>query len=902
MYVSWRWISEWVDTEGVDPVAFADRFTLAVAEIEAVVRFGHGLSDVLVGTVTEVAAHPNADKLRLATVDLGERTVQVVCGAPDLRVGLRAPFVPPGVTLPSGIEVRDGEVRGVRSPGMLASERDLGLSDEHAGLLSLDGVGAPDGTALPEAFALEDVLYEVDNKSVTHRPDLWGMYGVAREIAALLDRPLAALPTEVPLGEGQPVSLAVHAPERCSRYLCAGVEGVAVGPAPVALRMRLRSLGVRPISNIVDATNLVMLETGNPLHAFDAGFLRGGSIAVRRAAAGEEMKTLDGESRALTTEDLVIADGGGPVALAGVMGGLDSEIRDETRRLVLEAAHFEPVAIRKTSLRHGLRTESSARFEKSLDPALAEVAARRFLRLVLELCPGARVSSHLVQAGPFASDPPPVIEIETSAGYLRSRLGVDADALSDAWMDRRLGQLGFGVRRDGDALAVRVPSWRATRDVSIAEDLVEELGRHHGYDRIPSQTPLVRPRPPEMSPSRALERAIRQVAARQAGLHEVVLYSFDSESLLRRLGLTSDAPRVALRNTLNADATHLRRGLGAGLIAAVERNLRHGPGAEEPGKGTSVGLFELGRAFLPAPPGGGGGDDRDDSVLGLAPDTLPALARAGDAAGQRYASLLTPALTEGVEAAIGLGPLPLQPHRCALAIGERLGGGAEGERRAQPPQPLSVRLYRELVGVLELLAAELGLGPLHIARQAGPCTLPGGAVEDAPGWLHPARGAQVLAGGVRLGVVGLIHPDVRAGLEVAAEVAVAELDLEAIGQVRAEATAAGRSLKAGAPARFPAVAFDLTVRAQRTTAARALLDATRALLTERGAPVEDVALVGRYRDATDDDAVALTVRVRLREADRTLDEADVPDARALLAELCSPAVAAGRWALPEGAA
>lgn len=782
MLVSWKWLGQWTDLSGVDPEAFAQRFTCTVAEIDAVHRWGFGLGEVLVADVVAVAPHPAADKLRLATVHLGDRTETVVCGAPDLAVGLRVPFVPPGVKLPSGIEVKDGEVRGVRSPGMLASEKDLGLSDDNDGLLHLTGVTAPAGTPLPAAITLEDVLYEVDNKSITHRPDLWGQYGVAREVAAMLGRPLQPLDTEVALGSGDPLPVLVDDPAACLRYVCARVQGVQVGPSPVDARLLLRRLGVRPISNAVDATNLVMLETGNPLHAFDARQIRGNQIRVRKAQPGEQMQTLDGQLRTLTPADLLICDGEGPVAVAGVMGGLDSEIKDDTSEVVLEAAAFESAGIRKTAMRLGMRTESSARFEKALDPALAEVAARRFLRCLVQWSPGAQVTSGLLDAGPFRSQPPQPVVIQTSTRYLRDRLGVSATEMPDAWIATCLEQLGFLVAvgaGDVQSLHVQVPSWRATKDIRQPEDLVEELGRHYGYGNIRSQAPLIPSRPPYLPPDKRLASHLRQVLSLGQGLTEVQLYAFDHESSRKRLGLDEGSlPRLEVKNEIAADHKYLRRSLIPNLLACIEGNLLRGDGVTPAAKGLVVAHYELGRVFLPVAAHAVGPDD--DSGL-------PPLAHLPESDPRRAAwfALLGAEVREAIAQRLAQ-PLclPRQPRRLGIAIGERLGGGAQGSKWSMPDKALSERLLAEVLDVVTAVVRDARRGEVQFAPQAPelPGTADGLAVVDpAASWLHPVRQRWLVgAGGAVLGVAGTLHANVRRHLDVPAEIAFAELDLDVL--------------------------------------------------------------------------------------------------------------------------
>lgn len=872
MIVSWKWISQWVDTSGIDPVAFARRFTCTVAEIDGVHQWGFGLDGVVVADVLSVVPHPNADKLRLATVDLGSRQVTVVCGAPDLRVGMRVPFVPPGVTLPSGIAVRDGEVRGVKSPGMLASEADLGLSDDHGGLLSLDGVKAPAGTALSDAIALQDVLYEVDNKSITHRPDLWGQYGMAREVAAMLQRDLKPLDLQVHLGQGAAADVRVETP-LCPRYCCARIAGVAVAPSAVDYRLLLRRLGVRPISNVVDATNLVMLETGNPLHAFDARYLRGNQIRVRAARQGEVVQTLDGSERTLSATDLVIADGDGPVALAGVMGGGNSEIRADTQEVVLEAAAFDAATVRKTAMRVGLRTESSARFEKALDPAMASVAALRFLKLIGELSPGAQVTSGLLDVGDFATQPKSVPVIATHVDYLRSRLGVSVAEMDDAWIDNCLRRLEFTVERKPDgALRVGIPSFRATRDIRHAEDLVEELGRHFGYHRIASQAPLIPSRPPWTPPHRLAERKVRAALTLQQGMTETLLYGFDHETARARLSLSEgSSPRLPLRNAISSDHLYLRRNLAPNLVAAIEQNLLRGDGREAPKEGLVVALFEVGRVFVPVPQRKLSAAEQAALDPGL---PALALAAADNPDRQAWFGRMDAEMAGAIDKALAAAQtLPLQPVRLGIAVGERLGGGAEGSKRAVPARSVSQRVFAEAVAALQSVARALGKGELCVERLQAPPeleALPAAAPDAEVSWLHPARHGWVRGPrGELLGLVTLIHPQVRHAFDVPAEVAVAEVDLEAL------LALADQPVVGLGPARHPGAHVDLTLGIPHAMRQASLCRHLQQTLAERALPVADVRYLYEFTSPSGERNV--TLRLGCRAAERTLSAKELEE-------------------------
>jgi phenylalanyl-tRNA synthetase beta chain len=621
MLISWNWLKRHVELDGADPFGLVARFTMAVAEVEGVHAVGDGLEAVLAGRVLSVAPHPQADKLKVARVTVGGEPLTVVCGAPNCEVGGVYPLALPGARLPGG-EVKLAAIRGVDSSGMLCSERDLGLTDDHSGLLVLPAATAP-GTPLPRVPGFEgvkDVLVEIDNKSVTHRPDLWGHRGIAREVAVLLGRPLRPFNHEgVDLEDGRryllthfnsghrplyfrdaghPLSVTVEAPDLCPRYVAAIYEGVTVAPSPFWLRLALSRVGVRPISNVVDLTNFVMLDMGNPLHAFDARTLHGDAIVVRRAREGEAITTLDGVERALLPSDLLIADAERGVALAGVMGGQDTEIRPDTARVVLESANFHPGTIRRTALRLGHRTDASARFEKSLDPALALDAQLLFGALLLETVPGSRVASRLHDVWTPVLRP---TTVHVPAGFLEKRLGCELPA---GFAERVLTGLEFTLTRAPDGgLDLGIPSFRATKDISIPEDIVEEVGRFFGYDNVPHEPPKVRihqPRPRHAATAR--EGALRTLVL-EHGFHQLQTYSFLSNSFLERLAF-DPGPGLALRNPISSDMTRMRTTLVANLLEVVAGNSRNYD---------EVRLCEAGRVFL---------ERRDAEGLPLQPERL----------------------------------------------------------------------------------------------------------------------------------------------------------------------------------------------------------------------------------------------------------------------------------------
>ena len=598
MYISWNWLSRHVALDDVDPHALIDRVTMSVAEVEGVTDVGAGLEAVIAGEVVAVEPHPNADRLKLVTVATGDTTCKLVCGAPNCKPGGVYPLALPGVELPGG-RIEKTRIRGVESVGMLCSERDLGLSEAHGGLLVLDR-GATPGARFTDLAPVTDVVFEIDNKTITHRPDLWCHRGMARELGVLLERPLEPMDLSLDFTDDDPLRVAIAAPDLCPRYTAARYSGVQVAPSPLWLRLLLERVDVRAISNIVDISNYVMLDVGNPIHAFDARSLRDDRIDIRRAEAGEVIRTLDDVERRLLGDDLVIADGGGAIALAGVMGGGGSEIRDDTTEVVLESANFHAATVRRTSLRVGLRTEASARFEKSLDPNAALEAQLAFGRVLQELVPGARVSSRLYDDDHTSKTP---LRVSVPAGFIEKKLGTE---LPEGFSQRVLTGLGFELEARADGgMDVTIPSYRATKDVSLREDIVEEVGRLFGYDHIVPEPPRVRIQRPDFPLTAEARAAAAATLSLAEGFHQVQTYSFFSNRTIGRLGLQVDM--LPLKNPISSDMTHMRTALAPNLLQVAEANHR----ADD-----VVRIFEIGRVFQP---------ERDEHGLPLQPYRISAL-------------------------------------------------------------------------------------------------------------------------------------------------------------------------------------------------------------------------------------------------------------------------------------
>ncbi len=560
MRIPLSWLRDYVDVDA-SPEEIAERLVFSGTEVEAIERLGapdvDGNRDLYrVGRVVDFVQHPNADRLRLCRVDVGEADPrQIVCGAANFAVGDTVAVVLPGARLPgSGERLKRAKLRGEVSDGMMLSERELQISDEHAGILTLpEEVGEP-GMPLDELFALSETVLVLALTS--NRGDCQSIHGVAREVATVFRAELRPLPDALPpaTGDGEAsetVAVRIDAPDRCARFTARVLQDVRVGDAPLRMRQRLAAAGMRPISNVVDITNYVMLASGQPLHAYDARRIRGGLLAVRRARADERLTTLDGRDRRLDPSMLVIADAEGPNGLAGIMGGELSEIAPDTSTLVLEAANFERTGILRTSQDLGLRSEASARFEKGVDPELAAPASAWATALLVEHA-GARLVPGFLDARAVTADRQRLTLRPARVGEV---LGVEVEASESV---RILDALGFEPRQEAEEIHVRVPGQRRD-DVTREIDLVEEVGRVVGFQTIPSRMPRLVGQG-RLTPAQSLlRRTADQLAG--LGLQEAVTTSFAPADAADRYGLAADDPRRAVlrpRNPLSAEYADLR--------------------------------------------------------------------------------------------------------------------------------------------------------------------------------------------------------------------------------------------------------------------------------------------------------------------------------------------------------
>ena len=554
MKFSYNWIREFVNGLDCAPGALEKLITMKTAECEGIEVAGPLLDRACAALVESVEPIPNSHN-RKAKVDAGRYGRKtVVCGAPNCRTGLVTAYAPIGKKV----------IQGVESDGMLASGAELGVNRDHSGILELESqVGAPIPGCVP------DSIIEIDNKSITHRPDLWGHVGMAREVAAIHGLNLKD-PVRADLLPGGPaaIEIQIHDLALCPRYSALVFENVTVQQSPLWLQYRLAATGLNPINNIVDMTNYIMAELAQPMHAFDADLLKGGAIFVRPAKPGERFRALNEEEYTLDPSNLVIADAGGAIALGGVIGGLDSAITQKTTRIVLESANFQAASIRKTSSAIKLRTDASMRFEKAQDPANTVRGIARAIELLQELSPGIRPLGGVADQKKELVPPPP---IDLPLDWLSRKLG---RAMDPAEVRRILERLAFGVTEPNRGVfTVTVPSWRATKDVTIKDDLVEEVGRMVGYDSITPQAPLVPAAVPRQNAERRFQHEARQIFADQ-GFTESYNYSFLSEETVSAFGF-DPAALVRVANPIASDQALMRASLLPGLWKNVTENLKH---------------------------------------------------------------------------------------------------------------------------------------------------------------------------------------------------------------------------------------------------------------------------------------------------------------------------------------
>lgn len=578
MKVSLNWIRDYVQLPAdADLKKLAYDLTMSTVEVEDTIELAKQFDHMVVGVINTIEQHPNADKLRVCMTDIGGRVESIVCGGSNLREGMKVAVALPGSVCRwhgegEPVEIKKSKLRGVDSYGMICGAVEIGLADlfptkEEAHILDLSDFDAPAGTPLADALDLNDIILEIDNKSMTNRPDLWGHYGIAREIAALYDLPMKEFPhfdRNVENTSGFHVT--VEDAERCPRMTGTQIENVCVKPAPYWMQVRIWKTGMRPINALVDITNYVMLATGQPSHAYDSDHIAG-HIIVRRAKAGETLTLLNGKELPLSTDDLTIADDAGIVGLAGVMGGAKDSILPTTSKVILEIANFQAAGIRRTALRYDNRTEASARYEKAIDPERCDQALDLSMQLFSDLYPEMKVTGlvdeypqHLKQA-----------EIDVPLSWLERRLG---KCLPPEEIRHKMELLGYGISFDGDNMHVVVPTWRSTGDVSIQADIMEEVARMYGYENFEAE-PITTTFDGAINQlDKDLERRIKEYLAIRCGMQEIFTYPWMEESYVNAV-LQSTEGILSLSTPPSPAERFVRSSLLPNLCKAVVKNERY---------------------------------------------------------------------------------------------------------------------------------------------------------------------------------------------------------------------------------------------------------------------------------------------------------------------------------------
>ena len=580
MYLSLEWVKDYLKLPNKTAQELALDLTMSTVEVEEVFKVENILKDIVIGKIKEIEKHPQADRLQVTKVDLGSETEQIVCGGSNIYKGMLVAVAQVGSLIKwhgqgDYVKLEKVKIRGVESRGMIVSSSEIGLTnlfpqETAREILDLSHLSTRAGTLLSTALELDDTVIDIDNKSINHRPDLWGQYGLARELAAIYKIKLKEYNVpELEIRKEEKLKISVKDKENCYRYLGLIIKNIKVEDSPWWLKKRLFSVGLKSINNIVDITNYVMYELGQPLHAFDAQEVRDQKIIVKKAQEGEEFITLDGEKRKLPKDALMIADSDKYLALAGIMGGQNSEINKRSTEIILESANFKASNIRRTSTKLGLRSESSARFEKSLDPLLAEVALKRAAELILEFNPEAYLASKIVDIN---NNPFPKIKLKVSEELINKRFGV---VIPTREIKDILKRLQFDIKYKSGNFIIKVPSFRATKDISIAEDIVEEVARIHGYDNIDSKLPKVELQKPYLDISLKREKDIKYYLALGQQYHEIYTYPFTNLAWAQKLNLDLEKKHIKVINPMSPEQSFLNISLLPNLLAKAEENLRY---------------------------------------------------------------------------------------------------------------------------------------------------------------------------------------------------------------------------------------------------------------------------------------------------------------------------------------
>lgn len=578
MFLSMNWISDFVDFSGLDKVDLIHRFSLSTAEVENEIFFkGSDISGIVVAEIKSVENHTDSKKLHLLKVDAGDgQLTDVVCGAPNVRVGLKTAFAKVGAKI-GEIEIAPRKLAGYISNGMCCSEKEIGISDDNSGIMEITD-DLPNGKDLKDAYQIDDIIFEVDNKSLTNRPDLWGHYGIAREFAALAGRELKPLDTvDLSKYDNLPkVDMKIE-DNLCQRYSCLQVENINTSVSPVNMRIRLYYCGMRAINFLADLTNYLMLEMGQPMHAFDSRKVE--KIRIKRFDEPFTFQTLDGVERNIDENTLMICNDNTPVAIAGIMGGLDSEIVEDTHTLTLESATFNAVSIRKSTVRLSHRTDASMRYEKCLDPEMTVPAIARFVKLMTDIDSGVQVVSSLTDEYAYHYD---TVKLDFDKAFVDRYTGIEID---NDTIVKTLSSLGFDVELDKNNFSVVVPSWRATKDVTIKADIIEEITRIYGYDNFDVHTANAPLYPVRADVEKTDEDKIKDILVKRYSLHELHSYIWQYYDEYKALGIEIE-DNIKLVNATNPNIETIRNSIIPTQLCQLKANTSYS---------TDFGIFEIGR-------------------------------------------------------------------------------------------------------------------------------------------------------------------------------------------------------------------------------------------------------------------------------------------------------------------
>ncbi len=777
MFLSMNWLSDFVDFSGLDREELIHRFSLSTAEVENEIFFkGSDLSGVVVAEIKEVNEHPESKKLHLLKVDAGDSELtDVVCGAPNVRVGMKTAFAKVGAKI-GEIEITPRALAGYTSYGMCCSEKEIGISDDNSGIMDITD-DVKNGTDIKDVYEIDDIIFEVDNKSLTNRPDLWGHYGIAREFAALAGRPLKPLDcVDLSKYDSLPKIDMKIEDELCQRYSCLKVENIKENVSPVNMRIRLFYCGMRSINLLADLTNYLMLEMGQPMHAFDSRKVE--KLRIKRFNEPFVFRTLDGVDRNIDENTLMICNGDTPVAIAGIMGGLDSEIVEDTTTLTLESATFNAVSTRKSTVRLAHRTDASMRYEKCLDPEMTVPAIARFVKLLTDIDSGVQVVSSLTDERAFAYDK---INLKFDKNFVDRYTGIE---ISNETIVKTLESLGFGVELKGNDFSVDVPSWRATKDVTIKADIIEEITRIFGYDNFAINTtrsPLYPIRPDE---EKTTEDRIKDILVKSFKLHELHSYIWMGVDECKSLGIEIEE-NVKLVNATNPNIETLRKSLIPTQLCQLKSNTNYAP---------SFGIFEVGRA-----------------VDGLKEDGL---------------------CNEKKNLAITL---------------------FSKEKSTE-------ELYFDLRDILTVLAGDIKHGALSFK-----------AIEATHSYEHPKNLNEVYCDGVKIGVMGVVHPSVLKKLDKKANVVFAEIDVTTF------SNCGKNDIKYEEPSKFPGIEIDLSFVSDKfAPIGEAVKNANCEL-------IKDTQVVDIYAD---ENGKSITVRLFFVHPEKTLTREEVMNVvNSIIAEL-----------------